>query len=278
MARKRSRKSKRKTRRLRRQRGGDIPLSYNAPGEIKVFVSADKMKPTLEALLTSLKKHNYSYEVLGMGKPWKGFKTKMENYLDGIKRYVAEKGPYAVGIFVDAFDVLCIKDSAKVIASYKEKPRPMPIVVGTEIVCFYTENCSLDALDWYDHNNIPGGSKAIKESFTKPEPERPYYKTPTSVFLNSGFIMGSAEELRALFQGMMDSGDTDDQLAVIHYMKKNMDKIDYDIEEAMIRNKLDPRTKLPDEDGTQGPGFIHFPGSRTDDEQKKALEYYAAYA
>jgi hypothetical protein len=254
-----------------------MPLSHIAQGEIKVFASADKMKPTLNALLTSLKAHNYSYEVLGMGKPWKGFKTKMENYLEGINRYVKEKGPEAFAIFVDAFDVLCIKDSDKVMASYKSKPRPMPIVVGTEIICFYNENCSMDALDWYDHNKIPGGSQTIKNALTKPEPERPYYKSPTSVFLNSGFIMGPAEELRALFQEMMDSGDTDDQIAVIHYMKNHPEKVDYDMEDAMIRNKLEPRTKLPDEDGTQGPGFIHFPGSRTDDEQKITLAHYGAY-
>jgi hypothetical protein len=269
----RKRSRRRKTR--RRQRGG-ANLKYDGPGPIKVFTSSDKMKPTLEALMESLKKHKYSYEVLGMGKPWKGFKTKMENYLEGINRFIAAKGPDAMAIFVDAFDVFCIKDADKVLDSYKAKPRPMPIVVATEIICFYNENCSMDALDWYDQNKIPGGSQAIKDALTQPEP-RPYYKSPKPVFLNSGFIMGPANELQALFQGMMDSGDTDDQIAVINYMKNHMDKIDFDIEEAMIRVKLEPRTKSDDEDGTRGPGFLHYPGSRTDDEQKQTLQYYKAY-
>ena len=268
----RSRLRKRKTRR-RTQRGGST-ANYEHPGSpIKVFISADRMEPTLNALLTSLKKHNYSYEVLGLGKPWKGFKTKMENYLDGINRY---NGEYAV--FVDAFDVLCIKDADKLLATYKAKKRSMPIVVGTEIICFYEENCGMDALDWYDANQINGGRAAIEKRLVKPEPGRPYYQAPESVFLNSGFIMGPAEDLKHMFQSMMDSGDTDDQIAVINYMKGHMNKIDLDVEENLVRNKLKPRTKLPDEDGQQGPAFVHFPGTRTKDEQKKNIEeYYPQY-
>jgi hypothetical protein len=231
------------------------------------------MEPTLDALLGALKKHKYSYEVLGFGKPWLGFKTKMENYLEGINRYIAEKGPDALGIFVDAFDVFCIKDAAEQVAAYKAKPRPMPITVGVEIICFYNENCSMDALKWYDVNKIPGGSEQIKAALFQPEPQRPYYESPKSVFLNSGFIMGPAGELQTMFQSMMDSGDTDDQIAVINYMTKAMDKVDYDIEEKLIRNKLKPRTKLPDD-----PAFVHFPGTRTKEEQKRNIdEYYKQY-
>ena len=264
----------RKTRR-RRQRGGDYPLVYECKdSQIKVFVSADRMEPTLEALLKSLKKHKYSYEVLGFGKPWKGFRTKMENYLDGINRY--KEG---LAIFVDAFDVLCIKDSDKLLKSYTAKSRPMPVIVGTEIICFYEDNCSMDALNWYNVNNIQGGRAAIEATLIRPQPERAYYEAPKPVFTNSGFIMGPAQELRTLFQSMMDSGDTDDQIAVIHYMAKAPDKIDLDIEEALIRNKLKPRTRLPDENGEEGPGFIHFPGTRTKEEQKKNVaEYYSQYA
>lgn len=234
-------------------------------------MSADRMEPTLEALLASLKAHNYSYEVLGLGKPWNGFKTKMANYLEGIGRYTGE-----LAIFVDAFDVFCIKGAEQVLASYKAKARPMPVVVGAEIICFYEDNCSMDALNWFDTNNLYGGRAAIEATLTKPEPNRPYYESPKSVFTNSGFIMGPKDELKTMFQSMMDSGDKDDQIAVIHYMTAAPTKVDLDIEEKIIRNKLKPRTKLPDEDGT-GPGFLHFPGTRTKEEQKKNIEYYSEY-
>jgi hypothetical protein len=179
---------------------------------------------------------------------------------------------------VDAFDVLCIKDADKLLATYKAKKRAMPIVVGTEIICFYEENCGMDALDWYDANQMNGGRAAIEKTLTSPEPDRPYYQAPESVFLNSGFIMGPAQDLKHMFQSMMDFGDTDDQIAVINYMKGHMNKIDLDVEESFVRNKLRPRTRLPDEDGEQGPAFVHFPGTRTKDEQRKNIEeYYPQY-
>ena len=57
-----------------------------------------------------------------------------------------------------------------------------------------------------------------------------------------------------------------------------MDKIDLDFEESLIRNKLTTRDKLPDENGEQGPGFLHFPGTRTDEEQKRNMDvYYPSY-
>ena len=37
---------------------------------MKVFLYADKLKPTAKALMNSLKRHKFSYEVLGLGKPW----------------------------------------------------------------------------------------------------------------------------------------------------------------------------------------------------------------
>ena len=266
---------------LDKQRGGGsaVPLTHTSvKSPIKVFTSSDRMEPTLEELLKSLKKHHYSYEVLGMGKAWKGFKTKMENYLEGIDRYVAEKGPDALAIFIDAFDVYCIKDAEKVLQTYKSRNHTMPIVVGVEIYCFHRDNCDMDTLKWFDAHHLNGGSAAVRETLFKPDPTKDYYESPRPVFLNSGFIMGPAKDLQAMFKAMMESADTDDQLAVIHYMNKNPQKIDLDLDERLIRNKLKPREKLPDEDGNQGPGFVHFPGTRSKELQENNVNsYYASY-
>jgi len=279
-----SRYKRRRTKRTRRQsrkrqRGGSMPLTYDAPNApITVFTSSDRMEPTLEYLMKSLKKHNYGYRVLGMGTQWNGFKTKMENYLQGIEQYIKDKGPDAMAIFVDAFDVLCIKDADKLLKSYHERLRKMPIVVGVEIYCFYEENCRMEALQWYDKHSVEGGSESIKGSLTQPEAGRPYYEAPKSVFVNSGFIMGPAKELLTMFTSMSQSGDKDDQIAVINYTMSNMDKIDLDVEETLIRNKLKPRHKLPDENGIVGPGFVHFPGTREKDrQQRNVTEYYPKY-
>jgi len=237
------------------------------------------MEATLQALLDSLKRHKYSYEVLGFGKPWKGFTTKINNYVDGIQRYAAEKGPDALAIFVDAFDVLCIKDSDKLLNTYKARARQMPIVFSAEIVCF--NNCYKDILAWYDTHSVLGGRKAI-EAQLKPGNGGTTFMSDKPVFMNTGFIMGPASKLEALFVSMRDhpfeaDGQIDDQYTAGKWGESHLDEFDLDVEEALIRNKLIPRDKLPDEDGVQGPAFIHFPGSRSKEQQKENVERYMKY-
>jgi hypothetical protein len=232
------------------------------------------MKPTLETLLASLKKHHYSYEVLGFGKPWKGFETKIENYLEGMTRYAKEKGPDALAIFIDAFDVICIKDSDKLLATYKAKPRPMPVVFGAEVVCF--NNCYKDILTWYDTHNVLNGRAAI-EADLKPADSSPLWKKP--VFMNTGFIMGPVAQLQQMFTEIAQTPfEVDDQYTAGKWAVSNLDKFDLDGEESMIRNKVGNHEKLPDEYGNRdGPAFLHFPGSRAPEQQEELLKRYAAY-
>jgi hypothetical protein len=233
------------------------------------------MEPTLQALLDSLKAHKYSYEVLGFGKPWKGFETKIENYMEGMKRYRAERGADALAIFVDAFDVICIKDSDKLLASYKEKPRKMPVVFGGEIACF--NNCYKDVINWYDTHSVFGGRAAV-EAPLKPVNSGKGFMAEQPVFMNTGFIMGPISEIEAIFTEIAATPfEEDDQYTAGKWAAQNLDRFDINVEETMIRNKLIPRDKLPDEDGEQGPAFLHFPGSRWPGQQKENLERYAAY-
>jgi len=77
---------------------------------------------------------------------------------------------------------------------------------------------------------------------------------------------------------MIASGNFDDQLAAGAYIVQNLDKIDIDLEEKLVRNKIENRDKLPDEGTPEGPGFLHFPGMRSDEQKKVLLEKYKQYA
>jgi hypothetical protein len=236
------------------------------------------MEATLDALLSSLKAHNYSYEVLGFGKPWKGFETKMENYLEGMQRYAAEKGPDALAIFVDSFDVLCIKDSDKLLKTYAERPRKhLPIVFGAEIACF--DNCYKEVLNWYDTTSVFGGRKAL-EAELKPVNGGKGFMSEKPIFMNSGFIMGPVGKLQEIFKQLSHTpdGKWDDQYTAGKWAVNHLDAFDLNVEESMVRNKLIPRDKLPDEDGEGGPAFLHFPGSRSREQQKENVERYALYS
>lgn len=269
---------KRKTRRARKQRGGANELSYTTPEDsgLKVFTSSDRMEATLDALLSSLKKHKYSYEVLGFGKPWKGFATKIENYLEGMKRYSAEKGPNALAIFVDAFDVICIKDSDKLLKTYTEKPRKMPVVFGGEIACF--NNCYKDVINWYDKHSVLGGRAAV-EAPLEPVNNGRGFMSKQPIFMNTGFIIGPVSELEKMFVEISQTPfEEDDQYTAGKWAVNNLDRFDINVEENMIRNKLIPRDKQPDEGGEQGPAFLHFPGSRSKPQQEENVARYATYS
>jgi hypothetical protein len=289
--------SRRKNRRVkgtnkrRRQKGGDaqqpsaaapppaapFPLSVTVPeSKIKVFTNADKSQPTLEAMISALTRHKYSYEVLGFGKEWHGFHTRMANYLEGIERYLKEAGPGALAIFVDGFDAICVKDSGPMYEAYKAKVRPMPVVFGAEICCL--DNCDKEVLNWYDKYNLKGGKEAIRQKLEQMfPPDEKFLIAPEPVFANAGFIMGTAEGLVDLLKGMIASGNFDDQLAAGAYIVKNLDKVDIDIEEKLVRNKIKNRDKLPDEGTPEGPGFLHYPGMRGDDQKLILLEKYKEF-
>ena len=283
--RKTARNVSKKKRGKRAQKGGNtevppppFPLTLKEPSsKIKVFTNADKSQATLEAMIKALTRHKYSYEVLGYAKPWHGFHTRMENYEDGINRYIAEGDPDALCIFVDGFDAICVKDSEHMLAAYKAKPRPMPVVFGSEICCL--DNCDKNTLDWYDTHKLKGGKEAIKAKLEQMfPPNAEFLVSPEPVFANAGFIMGPATALLDLFKGMRASGNFDDQLAAGAYITKNTDKVDIDIEEKLVRNKIKNRDKLPDEGTPEGPGFLHYPGMRSDKDKLTLLEKYKEFS
>jgi hypothetical protein len=255
-----------------------FPLTHTHPtSQIKVFINADKSQATLEAMVKALTEHKYSYEILGYGKPWHGFHTRMENYEEALNRMMAESGPDKLCIFVDGFDAICIKDSEAVFAAYKAKPRPMPVVFGAEICCL--DNCDKNSLSWYDHHKLKGGAEAIRAKLEQMfPPNKEFLVSPEPVFFNAGFMMGPTGGLLDLLKGMRASGNFDDQLAAGSYIAKNPDKVDVDLEEKIVRNKIKNRDKLPDEGTPEGPGFLHYPGMRSDEDKLKLLEKYKEFA
>jgi hypothetical protein len=272
-----SRQARRTRRKARRQAGHrSVATSYTHPdAKIKVFMSADKIKPTLEALCKSLRRYGYSYEILGLGRPWKGFKTKMENFAKGIKDYTASAGPDELAIFIDAYDCICIKDSTQVLHQYLNRKRSMPILFAAEPYCLGNNN--IKTLDWFDYH-LGAAKRAKVNALVKPySDEDPDFKmSDKSIFLNSGFIMGPAKMLHELFSYMDESKIDDDQLAACEYFIHHLDKVDLDFEGKIIRTKIPRRDPLPDE-GNRGPGFLHYPDMREDDSQAELLKLYSHY-
>ena len=256
----------------------EIDLVYNDnTTPIKVFLYADKIKPTAKALIQSLQRHKYSYEVLGVGKPWEGWVARAKEYVSATQRYKAEKGGDAIMMFVDAYDVICIKDSDKFYKSYMEHDRDMPVIFGAERNC-HSEMCNKDILKWYDYNKIKGGKAAIDSQMNRWGDNNEHLWSRTkSVFTNNGTIMGTADGLEFLFTEIIKTKIPDDQVAGGHVLVANMDKFDIDFEEKFFRNRFRELEKRPDEGTDRGPGFLHFHAMKTDEQQAEVLRRFQSY-
>jgi len=249
----------------------------NTTTPMKVFLYADKMKPTAKALTASLRKHKYSYEVLGLGKPWEGWIARTKTYLAAIQAYKAEKGPDAVALYIDAYDVICIMDSDKFFQAYQDREREMPVIFGAEQNC-HTEMCNKKILDWYDYNEIEGGKAAVESQMnTWGDSGEHLWSRDRPAFTNNGTIMGTAEGLEFLFTEILKTGIPDDQVAAGHVIAANFDKFDIDFEENLFRNRFRHLEKRDDENGVDGPGFLHFHAMKTDQQQAEVLERFKSY-
>lgn len=243
---------------------------------IKVFLYADKLKPTAKALLSSLKQHNFNYEVLGLGKPWEGWTGRTKEYLSAIRKYKGDNGGSALALFIDAFDVICIMDSSRFYEKYMKRERLMPVIFGAEQGCLATM-CNESIIDWYDYNEIEGGKARVESQVNRwgDENENLWSKTPA--FTNNGTILGTADGLEFLFSEIIKTGISDDQLAAGKVITENFDRFDIDFEEVFFRNKFRNLEKRPDEDGIDGPGFLHFHAMRTDEQQNEVLRRFENY-
>jgi hypothetical protein len=236
-----------------------VNTTYETNSKIKVFTYASEMKETLQVLLESLKRNGYSYEVVGYGKPWSGFRNRMSEYLNAVKSYKEKVGGNELAVIIDGYDCISIKDSQSVYNTFVNRTRNnSPIMFGVEIVCNY--NCNKNIVDWYDYHDIYGGKESIENMYIfKPDgivSEKP-------VFLNAGMLIGRIEPLEKMYTGMLELNIEDDQIAAGTYLLQHMDDIDLDIEESIFRNKPGDKsdTYLDDEGKPHGPGFLHFPGN-----------------
>lgn len=273
-ARRRGLSRRRSTHRRRIQRGGASIVHTNPTSPFKVFMCANKSKPTLEALMKSLEDHGFSYEVLAYRMPWENLRAKVEWYLKGAEAYEKAAGPDALAIFVDGFDVICIQDASVMLEKYKARKRNMPILFSAEEYCL--GNCNKGVVQWYDYHKIRGGSKAVLAKVEKINGETGDLAAKEPTFMNTGFLVGPVGEIRSLYKGILETPYViDDQYTAGEYVQKHFDKIDLDLEEQFIRTKISVLDKKPDEGTKEGPVFLHFPGHRDDQQQATLLTRYA---
>lgn len=187
---------------------------------------------------SSFKKHRgWDVHVLGMGKKWESFQTKMQCYHDFFK--TVDKRQLVVCL--DAYDVLCIRSSQdfrKKFMSYQT-----PIVVGYETACVVSNCPSIEPWKTYHH-----------------------LKDENNIHVNTGCVIGYAGELEKMFDWILKQTIKDDQMGVGFYMNQFPNKVQLDITQTLIMNDVCARTYSVKHDpygqirmDGKYPYFVHFP-------------------
>lgn len=219
---------------------------------ICVITCATQKNQYLDNFQASFKKQEgWDVHVLGIGKKWKSFQTKMQCFHDFFKTVDKKQ----LVVCLDAYDVLCIrssKDFRKNFLSYQ-----VPIVVGYETACLFT-------ITIYNRYNLRGNCPSIETWKTYHHMEK-----EKNIHVNSGCIIGYAGELEKLFDWILKQNINDDQMGVGFYMNHFPHKVQLDIAQKLIVNDICAKTYSVehDPDGQirmdgKYPYFVHFPSMR----------------
>jgi hypothetical protein len=196
---------------------------------------------------SSFKKHRgWDVHVLGMGRKWESFQTKMQCYHDFFKTVDKKQ----LVVCLDAYDVLCIRSSQdfrKKFLSYQ-----VPIVVGYETACVMTISNP-----YFQIGNCP--SIETWKTYHHMDKEK-------NIHVNTGCVMGYAGELETMFEWILKQNIKDDQMGVGFYMNHFPHMVQLDIAQKLIINDVCARTYSVENDphgqirmNGQYPYFAHFP-------------------
>jgi hypothetical protein len=174
----------------------------------------------------------YEPRILGLGEKWTGFRQKLEHYYKEAQRLASERGPDAVLLLTDAYDLLFnapAQQSLKVLESSGK-----PIVTGMQIGCFST--CC-------------AGAMPVQSKFKH---------------VNSGVIIGQAAVLAQALHDALETHVDDDQLAWSKVCLQRND-IAFDVQRRLVANlevqdnyTWDPTHNAITVDSVQ-PCVVHFP-------------------
>jgi hypothetical protein len=197
--------------------------------EFTILLLATEWNETLENSLSSLRKHDFKYEILASGQQWKGWKWRTQVYMNALRHRKCDE----VIVFLDAYDTLCRKHSSTFLKDFSSFSSD--IVIGCEWYCGNKKNCGR-VTAWWEHRN--------------------YSNLPSRQYVNAGCIIGKVSALTTMYTWISQQSFDDDQLALAAWVDAHPHKCSLDYGSSMVYNShiLDMH-KTP-----QTPYFLHYPG------------------
>jgi hypothetical protein len=180
--------------------------------------------------------NGWELDLIGKGVEWNGWITRMRSYMD----YAAAMDPDTILVFLDAFDVLCLRDSDGFLDMFIQKGKKY--IIGYEKVCA-PQTCKKPLL-WQQAHGV------------------------NHLYPNGGCVIGRARDIHYLWKWCIDRGLTgDDQIALGHFMDHHIDDVGLDIHNEFVYNDLGAITaRIRVQDGILSiddlekiPFFIHYP-------------------
>jgi len=200
------------------------------------------------------KKLKYNVQLFGENKQWKGFKSKILYFLEGLKNLNDKE---ALAVCSDCYDVLPLRyanDFENQMQHYFD--RKVKIIASAEMYCL--SNCK-EMKIWHE--------KSI------------YRQDAGLKYINAGLIAGKVKDLILVWDFLYQKKFEDDQIGLSYYFDSfpNICKLDQDSEffQTTASNKFIPRvhSNLIAEESMNGKGtfFVHVPSLSLHETQR---EYY----
>ncbi len=175
---------------------------------MKVVAFANKENIYLDNLVNSLNKYRYDFEIIGEGVKWKNFMTKVFH----CKKYIEKLPENTIVAVIDAFDVLACDISELLLIKFKKFHKR--IVFGCENNCVSGICTPLDRYFEY-HSDVKKGRYT---------------------YVNGGFYIGYRESLLHMYEYILGTRLTDDQLAMGKYINKYPEHIGLDMTGNLVSN------------------------------------------
>ncbi len=173
-----------------------------------VLAFANEKNILLSNLEKSLIKYKYNYKIIGEGKKWINFMTKIQTCYDYL-----QKVKYDIVCIIDAYDVLACDYAHVLIKKFLQFKTD--IVVGAENDC--GDNC------------VP-----LDEYFQKNEKGRKEKRTYQ--YANGGFYIGYRTAILKMLRYVLDLEIGDDQIGIGKYFNSHPDNVTLDTEGDLVSN------------------------------------------
>jgi hypothetical protein len=238
---------------------------------MKIILLATHTNPYFENTLSSLTASGIFPSILGRGEKWKGWKWRLEKYLDFCNVLLSQNvSKNELCIFLDAFDILCLRKDT--LESFEKKFNDFnsDIVFSSEWWCMNQKNCGTTRrFELKDEQLCLLKSKSKECIKCKNNADSIWTSTKiTSFNVNAGFVCGKLYALQKMYSDILQEQENsfsvntfDDQKAIsvwIDSKKSQTLKLNLDIEGILCKtvNVFDVSIN---ETG-KVPFFLHFPG------------------